>query len=81
VIHCAQGEQRRLELHPEDGRGQADRDRRLKHGQQNIEGHLAGQEFGAAEGIGKHLVEDAVVAVEEESPGSSDPALSGRRFQ
>src|SRR6202521_3651650 len=42
----------------------------LTDGDEDIENNFPEQVFAAAHGIGEHLVEDAVVAVEEERPGS-----------
>src|SRR6266581_3154285 len=47
---------------------QEERDSRLQNGDQDIKKYLAEQIFRAAERIGEHFVEDAVVAVQKKRP-------------
>src|ERR1700687_711750 len=65
-----QGQLRPLDADAENETADHESESGLADGDEDIENNFPEQVFAAAHGIGEHLVEDAVVAVEEERPGS-----------
>ena len=65
---ASSGKPCRPQRHAEHRRGEQDGDERLGQPDRDVEQHLADEVLRAADRIGQHLVEDAVVAVHEERP-------------